>query len=41
MSIADLPLPIIEPPEPWRLSVEQYHAMAKQGILAGDDRVEL
>ncbi len=41
MSIADLPLPIFEPPEPWRLSVEQYHAMAKQGILADDDRVEL
>ena len=41
MSIADLPLPNIEPPEPWRLSVKQYHAMAKQGILADDDRVEL
>ena len=41
MSIADLPLTIFEPPEPWRLSVAQYHAMAKQGILADDDRVEL
>src|SRR5439155_21803197 len=30
------------PSEPiWRLSVEQYHEMARAGILTKDDRVEL
>lgn len=30
-----------DPPPPFRLTVEQYHAMARQGILGEDDAVEL
>jgi Uma2 family endonuclease len=39
MSVAD---PISQPvSDLWRLSVEQYHDMARQGIFADDDPVEL
>lgn len=48
MSVSTQPVnPIVRQPpgvpsEPiWRLSVEQYHEMARAGILTEDDRVEL
>jgi Uma2 family endonuclease len=48
MTVSTQPTPAVlrQPPgvpsEPiWRLSVEQYHEMARAGILTRDDRVEL
>jgi len=46
--VADISQPVVEATLPpatadslWRLSVEQYHEMVRQGIIAEDDRVEL
>lgn len=40
MSVRTIQPPLDSPP-PFRLTVEQYHAMGRQGIFQGDDPVEL
>ena len=39
--VAEVSLPLAAAESLWRLSVEQYHAMARQGILVDGDPVEL
>jgi hypothetical protein len=37
----DVILPPVAQPQLWRLSVEQYHAMVRHGILTEEHEVEL
>jgi len=40
-AVPEMPLPVAPDMPLWRLSVEQYHALARQGFFSEDDRVEL
>src|SRR5689334_21534048 len=41
MAVLAPPMPITEPVPVYRLSVEQYHEMIRNGIFKSGDRVEL